>query len=275
MKSRFIKRIALILILLSITFITACDGDFNYTPRPLPPREEENNSGEVKPEEVDLKAFVLEFVKEYQSFNTFVSKSKGATTAKKGIINYNQIIDGAFYKNNDESYEISNSSSTFVTVNHYSYETKDQVAFKTKKDGEVEVLSLQDYLKVYGIRSNSTDLNGYIVNDETILDILKEENNYYIFLDPTLSTKKVGIQMQEFGGLKSLPLFEELVITLIFDENKLFTKMVIDATYNINVAVLGQMLCNMHLEVEFDLINQDITSVYPALEIEEFANKIE
>ena len=172
----------------------------------------------------------------------------GNTKANVGIMHYNQKIYGEEEKKDDVITLLSTSSSFFVDVYHKAIFDNGYVSYKNKEeDSETKVL-YEEYRSIYGVIP-SEGFIGYIINSDTITGIIKNDNNYKIMLDNNSSTIYMAIQMKEFGGLNSNPIFKKIELSI--DTNEVVTKVTLDSEYQISKSILGTMNCTQHLEIDF------------------------
>lgn len=191
----------------------------------------------------------LTYLNDFKQLSNYKTTTVGDTKANKGIVNYNQHIDGIEEKHDDYYYVESISSSTLVKVNHYAKFYNDKVLYKDKEDEEYKEVSYEEYHNKYGVIP-SDNFIGYVVNSDTIKNIKKEDNVYTIELDNLLSTSNMKIQMKTFGALKEEPVFNYLLLKVLIEDNHI-SKVDVICYYDIKVALLGNMSCTQNLEIKF------------------------
>lgn len=210
----------------------------------------------------DIRQIAYAFIYKLHQFSSFVYKEQGQANAKAGFIGYTQNIKDQTIKKGDEYYFAQNSNSKLVNSEHHAYFYQNKVVY----DNDYKVTSLDVYLKEFGVSPLNLTLNGYVINDETILSCEKisQTDNIYKFryiLEADLSACMMKVQMKRFGGLSSYPIFSELSIELSLKDDWTPISICVDSKYAISIAIIGNMNCEQHLEGEFDKINDQSISI--------------
>lgn len=156
-------------------------------------------------------------------------KSTSGTSFANSTVNVTQNISNNVYVFEDYVYAHLYSESWAVKFVHQAVFKNDYVSYNHNTKGSSsstpsKTVEENEYLNVYGIDYTDMNFAGYLMNDETILSTkyVGYENNLHMFeydLDLSKSNEAMKIQMKEVGGLKTLPDFTEIKITIYVDND--------------------------------------------------------
>ncbi len=242
--------------------------------------ETTNSSGNSEdkvnlPSELSGAEVVFTYLEMQKSFTGYKLNTVGTTKAKKGFITYEQKANNTTYKCNNEYFQECTSNSTFVNMTHQAFVKGDKVAYRNASSGEITVVDKNKYKEIYGISPDDDALGGYIVNSQTLKSVEKvEESNglytYRLVLDAKPASSNLAKQMKEFGGLNGYPEVHTLTLYLTIKSDWTPTKLVVESTYDISIAVLGNMSCTHYFTTEFSLVNK----VAEIPNVTDFSNKL-
>lgn len=162
-------------------------------------------------------------VKKLEMHNYYIA-STGVTKAKLGLISYTQNTDTAIYYQNNEFYNIVNSTSTLVSHQHRLYVKDNLVKYmdSDKKSLGLIETNVNEYLLEYGKIPTHDSIFNYVITSDTIMSCNRNftNNSYQITynLDPVKAVVNITKQMKVFGGLLSEPEFKSVSLTISFDE---------------------------------------------------------
>jgi len=263
------KKIALTSILMTacITFMSfgfvGCGQDQNSTPIEKPGESTVIETVNSSPEELSATDVAYAYLGKQKNFTSYKSSTVGTTKAEKGIIKYEQTSYNKAYKNGDEYFEDSSSSSAFVKMQHQSFVKGDKVVYRNSTDGELNVSEKSSYKEVYGVAPDDVALGGYIMNDQSIkfAEKTKTEGDlltYRFVLDGALAGQNAVKQMKEFGGLNGYPTFNSLMLYFTMKSDWTPVKLVVESNYNISIAVLGELTCTHNFTTEFSNVQGSV-----------------
>lgn len=201
------------------------------------------------------------FIEKLSKFSTYEFIYTGNVKAKKGIISYTQKIFSQTVKNNDEFYFSQNTESVLLSTSHQAFFKNNSVVY----DSDYKVVNKEAYIGEFGLAPDELVLAGYIINDDTIINAEKLNNEgdgltYRFVLDGERASPFMKVQMKAFGGLKSYPIFKELVITLKLRNDWVPESLSVNAEYKIDFPIIGEMECTQSLNGVYDKVN--LNSVY-------------
>ena len=206
--------------------------------------------------EEDYKTFYTYYFAKLNQYRTFKTVTEGKT--KASIVT--QPIHSEVIKS-EYSYMSNESHSSFADTEHYAYYHGGKVVHKDYGEEEWTVSSQEDYLNKYGFYPFDQLIEGYIVKNETLLEVsISPKEDYYeviIKLDPNTSTTNVKIQMKEFGGLGSYPEFQEVKLTLNLKDDYTPITIVADTTYKVKKGILNPK-CSQEYTVTFSNFDEEI-----------------
>lgn len=236
----------------------------------------ENGGDKVSsPKELSPMEVVYTYLEMQKGFTGYKMSTVGTTKAKKGFISYEQKANNTTYKCGREYFQACTSNSTFVNMTHQAFVEDDKVAYRNASGGEIIVVGKSEYKEIYGISPDDDALGGYIVNSQTLKSVEKTQESgglytYRLVLDAKLASSNSVKQMRQFGGLNGYPDVHTLTLYLTIKSDWTPTKLVIESTYDISIAVLGDMFCTHDFTTEFSLVNK----VAEIPDISDFKNKL-
>lgn len=182
-------------------------------------------------------------------------ESSGVTKAKLGLIGYTQNTSTSLYYQNNEFYNIINSTSSLVSHYHRLYVCGNQVKYMDSDKSKLGLIeaSIDEYLLEYGkVPSHETIFN-YVITSDTITSSSRnfQNNSYQITfnLDPVKGAQDTTKQMKVFGNLVMEPKFKSIALTIYFDEhfNLLQYKSIEDYVIVKKIITDTQMECHQEL----------------------------
>ncbi len=194
---------------------------------------------------------IINYLNKFYSYSSFKAEQTGNVTSKVLFFNYEQVITASTERKDGIIKYHNNSSSSLVTTNVTATFNNNMV--NCIDQGEESNLTKDEYRKKYGVTPDDGSLLGFIITRDAILDFKKElleDGNYQLIikLDGNLSGTNNKIQKKYFGDLNDYPNYEEVIITLITNNDYLPIKSIIDAKYQISKNVIGNLNCIEHLE---------------------------
>ena len=212
-------------------------------------------------EKFDLNDIPLVFMEKLYRLNNFKKTTVGETTAKL-LITYHQSINDCYIKNNDENHLLIRSESTLKKVFHETYFYQDEIKYRKKDSDELEKISYDDYLNIYGILPFERNLEGFIVSKNSIISVIQEENDngyyeYKVLINGEIGSQKIKQRMKTFGDLDDYPIFKNVEITIIMKKDFTPVEIHMNANYNIKYPILGKMNCNQEYVSKYEF-NDDI-----------------
>ena len=194
-------------------------------------------------------------------YNSYQAVTAGETVSSFLIFNVTQKIEVTVIKDKDYSYMMNKSTSDMYKSSHESYyHNKETLA---EDDGATDFVlrSLSDYLNEYGTCPFDNALEGYTLNDESIVKVEKLESDtdykFKVTFDKDKSTNNVKIQMKKFGKLDDYPKFEkdtEMTITLKNDFTPI--SLVLHSEYKAKKAV--DVPCVQDYTVTYSKFNETV-----------------
>lgn len=236
-----------------------------------------NKQEEEKPTPAKMsdRECILHYVKTQNDFSAYKTVTNGTTNTKVGFINYNQTSQNTTYKSGEEYFQECVSKSTFVNMTHQAFIKGNKAVYRNSSSGELTSVSKNEYKSIYGVSPDDEAIGGFIVNNDTLKSVnlnSKSGDNYTykIDLDGQAASINMVKQMKEFGGLNDYPEILTLTLYLTIDSNWTPSKLVIESTYNISIAVLGNKTCSHNFTTEYFNVNGAITIP----NIDEFRQKL-
>ena len=214
-------------------------------------------------EDIDTGYQLLEdFLLFKSNLTSYEISEVGSTKANKGIINYEQKVNSSIIKDNNLCYLYTDTSSLFVNKTHTAYYENDNVKYKNKNDREFIDSSLDDYLNVYGTYPLDNSLMGFDIKKEHIISsklVYTSTKQYLtIVFNGNQAGEKVKIQTKEYGDLNSYPVFESTSFILELDYLLSPISITLDTSYEIDINVLGKIMCKQHLVQTYSKINEKV-----------------
>lgn len=220
-----------------------------------PPTQQDKKVSELSEEE--YKDFPVYFVKKLNSYDSFMLETNGKTTS----LGIEQSIETLAIKG-EYSYLKNESHSTFVNTVHTAYYHHDLAV--ASDGGDYSKYTLEDYLDKYGIYPFDNAIEGYTINEGSILSIKKvdSENNYTFELefDIEKSTNNVKIQMREFGSLIDYPSFNSIKMKIEVKDDFTPVSLELNSKYLATKRVLFEMTveCEQYYVVTYSRFNEQI-----------------
>lgn len=210
---------------------------------------------------------VLACIDRQRQLNSYKITTKGEIVAKKGLT-YTQKVDNVAVKTAEGAFTQTSSSGVFIKVVHQAFVPHGgrAVAYRNATGGDPIRTTRTRYRAEYGLLPDEENLGGLTVNANTVLRCAllspaAEARSFVIELDPD-SVEAVGamrMQMKKFGGLKSLPEFTALTLTLTAAPDDTPVRLTIEAAYRIDIAVLGRTECTQRLTAVYSEIGESPT----------------
>ena len=187
---------------------------------------------------------------------SYVAETTGQTVAKV-IFDYTQTIKAATYKAGDYAYVYNDSHSALVDAYLEAYFNK-SVQYRETKKATFKDVSYEDYQSQYGIIPTTRQIDGYVMNHESIISVKKQSRNEFIItLDGEIAGKNNKINMKELGHLLDYPVFDELVMTVTLEDDLFPISIHLHAIYHAQVAVLGRVKCVQDYTINFRAISDE------------------
>lgn len=178
-------------------------------------------------------------------------EDSGTTVAKIGFIKYTQKISSLTVFSGKDFYNTSLSDSAIV---HSSHEVRARNGVLTVT-GENAPYTEDSYRAAFGIVPSDALLCRFVVNEDTLLSAEKigQEGDVltYRFVLSPAAAEGIRNQMQKFGGLKKLPVFHTIEITLQLKNDWTPLSTDLYAVYDIVLPVLGATTCTEQLHHEY------------------------
>lgn len=190
------------------------------------------------------------YLDNYSKLPDFEINESGSTTAKKLFISYEQKTTSKTTKENNNYYYQCDTNSTFVNKHHEAIYEADKVKYKNNDEEFIET-TFVEYKKAYGISPKDYAIYGFIINENTVLEITREQvDDLFVFvikIDGEKAGTNCKIQMKEYGDLSKYPVFEEVSITLKITNDFIPKEIIYEAKYKIDAAFLGEMVCSQKM----------------------------
>ena len=197
--------------------------------------------------------------------DSYLKITTGKTKAKL-IINYTQDIDSKVYKYDNSCYLLTKSTSPLVKVYHEAFIKDNDVLYKTHEANDFIPCSIDEYLNTYGINPLNKNIEGFIINQDTIISSsITNDNEQFLLtleLDGNASGNNNKIQMKTYGNLVNYPDFKTLTLVIALKSDLSPISINLSSTYEVKYPVLGNALCNQEYLVTFkDLSISDISQI--------------
>ena len=203
----------------------------------------------------EYKDFPIYYLQKLNSYESYKAVTVGSTVS----VGVTQTIDATVIKGEYSYYY--NASNGVVNSSHTAYYHNNQAVYQNLGDSDWTVKAIKDYLNIYGTYPFSNAIEGCSVKSDAIKSVTKldsEENHVFkIVFNPSKATTNMKIQMKEFGGLKDLPTFNSIDLTITVKDD--FTPITIDL--NSEYKALKMILpttCTQHYVVTFSNFNESI-----------------
>lgn len=207
----------------------------------------------------DGKTAAYIFMDEFLKLPEYTSVQEGVTYATVLFVTTEQGVYAKKIKNGDELYFYTDSSSSLAKAEHTAKFSADTVSFI--EDGKVKTADISDYGDEYGITFKERLIEGFVINDKTVLSsaIEKEDENYKVTLelDGNLGGYYVRTQMKKIGGLSSFPVFKSVKIILTLEEDYFPIKIKLIAKYSAKKGVINAS-CEQNLTTDYKKTAEDI-----------------
>ena len=199
------------------------------------------------------------YFQKLRSFKSYKAITSGKTSTQVLFISTDQSIEVTLIKS-DYSYMINESHSSLVNTVHEVYFHNNKALYKDNNAEDFTLLSLNDYLSIYGVYPFDYALEGYLTGEGCILNItkLESEENYKFKFDfsPVLATNNVKIQMKKFGDLDDYPIFSDISIVLSLKND--FTPVSIELESHYKAKKMVETDCHQKYTVLFSNFNEEI-----------------
>lgn len=203
----------------------------------------------------------------------FTITTSGSAVTKKAWITYTQKISNQWFKYGDACFTRSTSSSVLVKMSHQALIVKDRagsVAFRDASEGPIATTTGADYRMTYAFLPDEPQVGGFVVNRDTVQSFSsksEEENLLFtaeLIPDSYEGTHAMRRQMKRFGGLKSLPDFSSVTLSLLTASDLTPLRLIAETAYEIEIAVLGKTKCTQRLVSYFsDVTAADLPDLSP------------
>lgn len=188
--------------------------------------QQSSREDNIKPSDVDINSvddindsninsFASAFFYKLKSYSSYKAVTEGSTHATGFLVDVTQTISATVIKG-EYSYLSNESHSTMVNTSHVAY-YKDNKAVYNDNGASYETSSIEDYLAKYGTYPFDNSIEGYLLNDGVIVTRETSDTDYRfkVKFDKDKCTTNVKIQMRQFGGLDSDPVFTKDTVMLI------------------------------------------------------------
>lgn len=247
-----IKKFSIFILLFSIVLCTSCTKEND---------EKKDNQNILEDyTDIDIINFILDNLK---AKNDYYILTTGKTSSKLGIITYNQNTETSIYFQNNEFFNIINSTSSLVSHHHKLYLNGDLVKYVDSDKTSFGVIETtkNDYINEYGKVPSLELLFNYVINSDTILYSKKDSSDegYLItyYLDPVSSVVNMTKQMMIFGGLVEQPKFKNVTLTIYFDQDFNILKYHSNETYTIVKKIITNQTMECHQELSSNIYYKD------------------
>lgn len=218
--------------------------------------EERKASSLTEDEYKDLPLYIINKLNKY---NSYKAVTKGVTKTNFWFVDIDQKINATAIKG-EYSYFMNTSESSAYSSYHQSYFHAGNALYKDGENDEYKVSSLEDYLNKYGLYPFGQSIEGYLVEDDAIISVSKNERkndfSFTIKFNKDIATQNVRIQMKRFGDLDDYPEFEDIQIELIIKED--FTPICYNLISNYSASKTVETSCHQTYTVTFSSFNEDI-----------------
>ena len=259
------KKNIYVLSLLSLLVLTGCGGSQEEKSRitgestSVASTSTDDTKTAEKLDGDELKTFPSIFISKLNEYKTYKAVSKGQTESVVIGMTVVQSIDVVVIKS-DYSYLLNESHSSMVNTEHTAYFHSLEAVYKDK-DKEFAVSSIDEYLSVYGTYPFDNAIEGYIINNDSVVSVTKEkvENNYCftLTLDKEKATNNVKIQMKKFGGLDDYPVFKEDVVLKITVQND-FSPVSLSLSSSYTAKLFLESDCKQNYSVTYSNFNEEL-----------------
>ncbi|MBO7078782.1 MAG: hypothetical protein J6W64_03120 [Bacilli bacterium] len=183
------------------------------------------------------------FIEKLSRISNYEKENIGQTNTKK-IIDYTQSIHDVYTSTDKEKHLITRSTSTLVKLYHEAYYKDDIVSYRDKEKDEFVDVSTEEYKSIYGFLPYDKLLEGFILNDETIISVEKvEDYKYKVSIDGEKAGAYVKIQMKKHGSLSDYPTFYKVEITISMKDDFSPIDISLHSEYQITKPLFGQADC--------------------------------
>ena len=204
----------------------------------------------------DYSSVPYKFMERLAGIRSFV-----ATTDGKTATILEQTIHSDLIKDGERGYLMTKSESALVKTGVTAYYKSGSARWMFKDEKQFTNGALTEYVALFGIYPLGGGIEGYAVNETTVLSVekLESEQNYKfaISLDPETSTDAVKVQMKKFGSLDEYPKFSEVKITLTFDKH--FTPITVELLSKYKAKLLFTAECVQTYTVTYSSINAQVS----------------
>ena len=251
------KRVGILVIILVLSFlICGCSrsGELEYI------NMDDENHSYTKLEDKDflISNFSIDeipyvFLEKVSRLKIYEKETIGNTIAKK-VIEYNQEIHNLYISSTTEKHLTTKSTSTLANIYHEAYFKDDVVSYREKEKNEFSVISYEEYRSIYGFFPYDRLLEGFVLNEETIIEVKElEKNKYKISIDGEKAGAYIKTQMKCFGSLSDYPSFSKVEITIYVDDNIAPISITLHEEYQVSKAILGKMNCTQDYVVTYKI----------------------
>lgn len=248
------KRIITLVLAVAILFmLTSCNKSTSLTTT----TKETQTTRTIDKEYFDVNKYDLDqilpvFIERLGYLYNYKKETKGKTVAKK-LITYTQNIDIEFTDSDGEGYLLSKTDSILKTTYLEAYFRKDNISYKKAESDEFADISYQEYLNMMGCLPYGAHIEGFEINNESIISFSKnEDGSYHLEIDGEKAGDKIKIQMKNEGELKELPSFSKVSFEITMLDDFSPVTIAYHAEYVVNVAILGETNCVCDYTVTYE-----------------------
>ena len=105
-------------------------------------------------------------------------------------------------------------------------------------------MTYDEYLSVYGYLPYGYHIEGFILGEESVLEITKiEDNKYHLVIDGEIGSANVKKQMRKFGNLTDYPKFSLVYMDITLNNDFSPVEIHFYAEYETSYQILGSIKC--------------------------------
>ena len=176
------------------------------------------------------------FMDEILKCEDYYYEKEGETKTTALILHVTQKISSRRIKRGNEYYVFDKSESSFMNTFHQALFSLGAVAYRDGEKDKIIKADVESYRAEYGVTPEMRTIEGFIVNEKTVLssEISEKEDGSFeinLELDGNLGGYFVRTQMKKSGGLDDYPEFESVYITLCLNSDYFPIKTVIKSKY--------------------------------------------
>jgi len=251
----FMKRVLILLILSVFTCFLACANNG---------MQSTGDSEKIENNTQSAKEMLFEVIEKTENAESFYTVSEGETksfgitqtiSAKRVVIGEN-----VFKQSVSCSALVKTAEQTYVKDGKYLLRKGEEVKSVSKVTWKncVTEIDKEEYLERYG--AVITGLNNYVLNEQTVLSVEKEDTEKGYLLKVTAdsvgSTVNIVKEMKTNANSTEFPTFESVYMELSVDKNLQVISVTYKGKYKVKIAVLGEVDCEENMTETFYGIDQ-------------------